>query len=78
MSSDMGYSATRPLALAFAKALLFLYRLQPANAIPLTSIFELPKGDVSNSSGDPSLWLYLGVAVVLVLLGGAFAGLTIA
>lgn len=27
---------------------------------------------------DPSLWLYLSVAALLVLLGGAFAGLTIA
>jgi metal transporter CNNM len=27
---------------------------------------------------DPSLWAYLGVAAALVLLGGAFAGLTIA
>lgn len=27
---------------------------------------------------DPSLWLYLAVAAILVLLGGAFAGLTIA
>ena len=26
----------------------------------------------------PALWIYLSVAVVLVLLGGAFAGLTIA
>ena len=26
----------------------------------------------------PTLWIYLGVAVGLVLLGGAFAGLTIA
>jgi metal transporter CNNM len=27
---------------------------------------------------DPGLWFYLGTAVALVLLGGAFAGLTIA
>lgn len=26
----------------------------------------------------PALWIYLSVAIVLVLLGGAFAGLTIA
>ena len=30
------------------------------------------------SAQNPSLWLYLGVAGALVLLGGAFAGLTIA
>jgi len=34
---------------------------------------ELPK-----SPDDPDLWIYLSVAVALVLLGGAFAGLTIA
>lgn len=27
---------------------------------------------------DPSLWIYLSTAIALVLLGGAFAGLTIA
>ena len=27
---------------------------------------------------DPSLWAYFGIAVALVLLGGVFAGLTIA
>jgi metal transporter CNNM len=30
------------------------------------------------SPDDPGLWLYLGTAVGLVLLGGIFAGLTIA
>lgn len=34
---------------------------------------EAPK-----SPDDPNLWAYLGVAIALVLLGGAFAGLTIA
>ena len=30
------------------------------------------------SPAAPTLWIYLAVAVALVLLGGAFAGLTIA
>jgi len=34
--------------------------------------------DLPKSPDDPNLWAYLGVAVALVLLGGAFAGLTIA
>ena len=34
--------------------------------------------DVPKPVNDASLWLYLGVAAALVLLGGAFAGLTIA
>lgn len=35
-------------------------------------------GDTAPPTDDPSLWLYLGVAMILVLAGGAFAGLTIA
>jgi metal transporter CNNM len=34
---------------------------------------DLPKG-----ADDPQLWLFLGIAVALVLAGGVFAGLTIA
>jgi len=34
--------------------------------------------DEGKEPGDPSLYLYLGIATALVLLGGAFAGLTIA
>lgn len=30
------------------------------------------------SPDKPTLWIYLAVAIALVLLGGAFAGLTIA
>ena len=30
------------------------------------------------SAEKPTLWIYLAVAIALVLLGGAFAGLTIA
>lgn len=30
------------------------------------------------SPSKPTLWIYLAVAIALVLLGGAFAGLTIA
>ncbi|KAF1850124.1 DUF21-domain-containing protein [Cucurbitaria berberidis CBS 394.84] len=34
--------------------------------------------DLPKSPNDASLWLYLGVAIALVLAGGVFAGLTIA
>lgn len=34
--------------------------------------------DAPKDADDPNLWVYLGVGVILVLLGGAFAGLTIA
>lgn len=39
---------------------------------------HLLEEDVPKSPEDASLWVYLGTAMVLVLLGGAFAGLTIA
>jgi len=34
--------------------------------------------DLPKDASDPDLWIYLGIAVALVLLGGVFAGLTIA
>lgn len=34
--------------------------------------------DEPKSPDDARLWIYLGTAMILVLLGGAFAGLTIA
>ena len=34
--------------------------------------------DLPKPPTDPTLWIYLSVATGLVLLGGAFAGLTIA
>ncbi len=56
--------------------------------LPLLRALTLPMGASSlngnaepnegASPDDPSLWLYLGIALALVLLGGIFAGLTIA
>ena len=34
--------------------------------------------DLPKSPDDAGLWIYLGVAIALVLAGGVFAGLTIA
>lgn len=34
--------------------------------------------DLPKDPDDPQLWLFLGIAVALVLAGGVFAGLTIA
>ena len=42
-----------------------------------TFLFSTEKDNPKHAQ-DPSLWLYLTTAAVLVLLGGAFAGLTIA
>ncbi|KZF21153.1 DUF21-domain-containing protein [Xylona heveae TC161] len=69
------------MALPFLKMLFMtlLANLPMLRAAPLLSSFpvilDAPEGKPPT---DPRLWVYLGVAVVLVLLGGAFAGLTIA
>lgn len=49
-------------------------------ALPLTerAIHALEDEDLPKSPEDAGLWAYLGTAIALVLLGGAFAGLTIA
>lgn len=46
-------------------------------AAPIAELLGNHHGD-EPTADDVSLWLYLSVAAVLVLLGGAFAGLTIA
>jgi hypothetical protein len=63
----------------FTVGLLFLLVLIPlASAHPLESYYPLAEGELPKSPNDPSLWVYLGTSAALVLLGGAFAGLTIA
>ncbi|KAF1976882.1 DUF21-domain-containing protein [Bimuria novae-zelandiae CBS 107.79] len=50
-------------------------------AIPLFhkgALHALDDGDLPKSPADASLWLYLSIAIALVLAGGVFAGLTIA
>lgn len=46
----------------------------PLHHIPVATL----EGNVNRTSSDASLWINLGVAIALVLLGGIFAGLTIA
>lgn len=75
------YLAKRPLVLGFSKVIaLALGQLPLVQAAPFhPSTILFANGKVTTKDGeDPSLWLYLTVAAVLVLLGGAFAGLTIA
>ncbi|EME49920.1 hypothetical protein DOTSEDRAFT_85203 [Dothistroma septosporum NZE10] len=67
-----GFAALRPAVLVAARLLL----LPLASAAPI--LHTLADEDLSKDADDPSLWIYLGVAVALVLLGGVFAGLTIA
>lgn len=73
-----GSAALRPAVLGLAKLLM----LPLASAAPLlrnrsVHAFEGDE-DLPKDPSDPDLYMYLGVAVALVLLGGAFAGLTIA
>ncbi|KAF2482313.1 hypothetical protein BDY17DRAFT_317058 [Neohortaea acidophila] len=73
------FGTLRPAALLLSKALF----LPLASAIPLSPfrrdvIATGDDPDAPKSTDDPNLWLYLGIAVALVLLGGVFAGLTIA
>lgn len=48
-------------------------------ALPLGGVVSaLADDELPKSPEDASLWVYLGIAVALVLAGGVFAGLTIA
>ena len=78
-----GYISRRPLVLSLSKLLLVgiaqlpLLRAAPTRFLPFVKPLEGDE-DLPMSPAAPTLWIYLAVAVGLVLLGGAFAGLTIA
>lgn len=73
------YLSRRPLVLGLAKLVtLCLAQLPTVQASPIHVSNLLSTRDEGQKTGDPGLWLYLSVAAALVLLGGAFAGLTIA
>lgn len=87
MSFAVGASAYRnglkclgPMILTPFNPVFFAIACAPfAHAAPLDRPpFVTLKEDGGKPAEDPSLWVYLGTAVALVLLGGAFAGLTIA
>lgn len=62
----------------FANAIilgLMNFPLLRALALPLSSKITEEEGAPPD---DPKLWIYLSIALALVLLGGIFAGLTIA
>jgi len=84
-----GHNAVRSLAqrLPISASSLSIFRLVIGSLLQLTygraaplnvGILRDPDEDLPKSSDDPDLWVYLGTAIALVLLGGAFAGLTIA
>ncbi|TVY30497.1 Protein MAM3 [Lachnellula hyalina] len=69
-----------PRANVLVLALMNLPLLR-ALALPFASsaaVTIVARGEDGKDPEDASLWLYLGIAMVLVLLGGLFAGLTIA
>lgn len=70
----------RPARHAVAQVfLLVLAHVSRATAAPLKHLLGWVDADEPpRRAPDQAMWLYLAVAAVLVLLGGAFAGLTIA
>ncbi|KAL8998343.1 MAG: hypothetical protein Q9169_002556 [Polycauliona sp. 2 TL-2023] len=71
MSTDRTSSLARLFLYAFIS--LPLLRAAPLRNGPLHTFEEAPM-----APSKPTLWIYMAVAIGLVLLGGAFAGLTIA
>ena len=78
----VGYTAARPYVFSTAKLLLLgLGRIPLIHAAPIVNMLPFKifaEEDDPMSADKPTLWIYLAVAIALVLLGGAFAGLTIA
>ena len=73
-------AARQGIARAVIKVLLLLTAQLPllrASPISYDTINTLADEELKKPN-DPTLWIYLSVAGALVLLGGAFAGLTIA
>lgn len=78
------FASLRPAVLLLARTCL----VPLASAAPLTSSLWTRRShdlyafegddDAPKDASDPDLYLYLGIAILLVLLGGVFAGLTIA
>lgn len=79
MAAIRGQSA-RYAALSMAK-LSFMGLLPLIRAMPLSrGLFNafMEEEEPPMSPQSSSFWVYMAVAIALVLLGGAFAGLTIA
>ncbi|KAL8724700.1 MAG: hypothetical protein Q9181_006708, partial [Wetmoreana brouardii] len=78
MASNRG-SQARPELFSLARILIHTFIALPLlRAAPLSNGPVDAMGETSMSPTQPTLWIYMAVAIGLVLLGGAFAGLTIA
>lgn len=73
--SHNGIGAVRPAVLGLAR--LLGVSISAVAAAPLAATFEHGDGDDPDDLGTP-LWVLYVASAILVLLGGAFAGLTIA
>ena len=79
--SSRGFARSRPIVLSGAKLLMLgitnlpFLRAAPLGFLPSSSFVQ---EDGAMPPDDAKLWIYLAIALGLVLLGGAFAGLTIA
>lgn len=73
---------TRPAAVGLAKVLfLAASQISAVAGAPIREYMGITghgDGETAKDPSDPGLWIYLTIAMVLVLSGGAFAGLTIA
>lgn len=58
--------------------LLVVAQISHVAAAPVKQFLGLAKAKAEEPEEDVNIWLYLAFAAVLVLVGGAFAGLTIA
>lgn len=80
-TAHAGGSRSRPAALSLANVLLVGLMNLPllrALALPFAVSVSVTDDEEGKDPQDAGLWLYLGIALALVLLGGLFAGLTIA
>ncbi|KAI4284898.1 MAG: hypothetical protein L6R35_004784, partial [Caloplaca aegaea] len=78
MSSNTG-ALVRPGVFSLAKIFVYIFTALPLlRAAPLRHGAFTTAEEPPASPSKPTLWIYLAVAIALVLVGGAFAGLTIA
>ena len=75
-----GLVARGPVILSLVYRVFFmLFNLPMLHALPVQFEFsEFTKQNTPLSPDNPTLWIYLAIATGLVVLGGIFAGLTIA
>jgi len=75
-----GLVARSPVILSLVQRIvLMLFNIPQIRALPVRlGLAAVVEEDPPLSPDNPTLWIYLAVAVGLVVLGGIFAGLTIA